>query len=387
MALLALGGLLAPLIAPSASFAQTVGPDTIRGRNIDVSRAGATKTPRAEGDQALLEGWPLYRTERAQAAFNDAMATLRVTEGPPPAPQAFGGCRELQCNLTLPSVGGDGWLPAGRLWVSPTEYLLIVHSPRLAEGQSYRRRAYRDMRYFVFHEFANSTHNTDVYDTISSHSGSVFVPLYMSKQWTDAKGRSYVIVVQVAPYDVVSIHASNKGSLGPGMEVAKNLYEALDPLQALAGILIATMLKTAAPHLEVVNHRDAEGLPMLNAYRRRLALLRETPGAPVVSLPFVRADASRMATASGRLQDLVAGRNVSPHIPVAERGVVPRGYHEPAEPAASVRSAALAGDPVPQLIGPIRPAIRPARLDPTLVAPLRPTAKPDTGAPVEDGGR
>ena len=88
------------------------------------------------------------------------------------------------------------------------------------------------MRYFVFHEFLNSTHNTDPYDTISAHSGSVFVPLYMSKQWTDAKGRRFVIVVQVAPYDVVSLHATDKGSAGPGMEVAKNTA---DELRAAAG--------------------------------------------------------------------------------------------------------------------------------------------------------
>ena len=44
----------------------------------------------------------------------------------------------------------------------------------------------------------------------------------MSKQWTDARGRRFVIVVQVAPHDVVSFHATDKGSAGPGMEVAKN---------------------------------------------------------------------------------------------------------------------------------------------------------------------
>ena len=106
------------------------------------------------------------------------------------------------------------------------------------------------MRYFVFHEFHNSTRNTDPFDTISSHSGSVFVPFYMSKQWTDARGRRFVIVVQVAPYDVVSFHATDKGSAGPGMEVAKNYTDALEPLQGLAGILVATILKTAAPQLE-----------------------------------------------------------------------------------------------------------------------------------------
>ena len=131
------------------------------------------------------------------------------------------------------------------------------------------------MRYFVFHEFHNSTLNTDPFDTISSHSGSVFVSFYMSKQWTDANGRRFVIVVQVAPHDVVSYHATDKGSAGPGMEVAKNYSEALEPLQGLAGILVATILKTAAPQLEVVNHGGTEGLPMLNEYERRL---KKSPG-------------------------------------------------------------------------------------------------------------
>src|SRR5207244_13018933 len=127
-----------------------------------------------------------------------------------------------------------------------------------------------------------------------SHSRSVCVPFYMSKQWTDAKGRRFVIVMQVAPYDVVSIHASNKGSAGPGMEVAKNFSDALEPLQGLAGILVATFVKAAAPHLEVVNHAGTEGLPMLSAYERRLATLRARPGAQIVVLPFVPAPAQRV---------------------------------------------------------------------------------------------
>ena len=186
---LTLVGPLAASIAPTEGSAQAVGQDAmpVKDRNIDVSREGATKAPRSEDDQALVDGWPLYRTERGQAAFNDAMATLKATDHAAPASGAFKGCEGLQCNLSLPVLGADGWIPPGRLWVSPTEYVLFVHSPRLRDGQSYRRRASRDMRYFVFHEFHNSTRNTDPFDTISSHSGSVFVSFYMSKQWTDAK--------------------------------------------------------------------------------------------------------------------------------------------------------------------------------------------------------
>ena len=205
----------------------------------------------------------------------------------------------LDCNLSLPSLGPDGWIPPGRLWVSGMEYVLFVHSPRLRDGQSYRRRARGDMRYFVFHEFHNSTRNTDTFDTISSHSRSVFVPLYMSKQWTDARGRSFVIVVQVAPYDVVSIHASDKGSAGPGMEVAKNYTDALEPLQGLAGILVATILKTAAPHLQVVNHGGTEGLPMLNEYERRLQKLRARPGG-AEHRPALRAGSGSAGGGRGR---------------------------------------------------------------------------------------
>ena len=357
---------LAATTAPTGSAAQAVGRDAVpvKNRNVDVSREGATEQPRSEADQALADGWPLYRTERAQEAFNDAIATLKATDGAAPALKAFKGCAGLECNLSLPSVGADGWIPPGRIWVSPAEYVLIVHSPRLPGGEPYRRRAYRDMRYFVFHEFQNSTRNTDPYDTISSHSGSVFVPLYMSKQGTDAKGRRLVIVLQVAPYDVVSIHASDWGSAGPGMEVAKNTSDALEPLQGLAGILVATIVKTAAPHLEVVNHRGAEGLPMLRAYERRLAALKARPGAPSVVLPFLPAPAQRVAMATGRLEDLIVRRGASPRIPIAERGIVPL-------------TPALAGLPTPTLIGPIRPATRPTPPpEPVLVAPIRPATRP-----------
>jgi hypothetical protein len=377
---LALAGPLGALIAPIESAAQAVGQDAtpIKDRNIDVSREGATELPRSEGDQALHDGWPLYRTDRGQAAFNDAMATLKATDRAAPASGAFKGCKGWECNLSLPSMGAAGWIPPGRIWVSPAEYVLIVHSPRLRDEQSYRRRAYRDMRYFVFHEFANSSHNTDLYDTISSHSGSVFVPFYMSKECSDAKGRRFVIVLQVAPYDVVSIHASNKSSAGPGMEVAKNLSDALEPLQGLAGILVATIVKTAAPHLEVVNHRDTEGLPMLRAYERWLATLRARPGAPIVALPFVPAPAQRVATATVRLEDLIVRRGAAPLIPISERGIMPPKDETSA--AIPVRSASLTTDPVPTLIGPIRLAARPApRSEPTLVEPIMPAIRPAKG--------
>jgi hypothetical protein len=233
------------------------------------------------------------------------------------------------------------------------------------------------MRYFIFHEFHNSTRNTDPFDTISSHSGSVFVPLYMSKQWTDARGRRFVIVVQVAPHDVVSFHATDKGSAGPGMEVAKNYTDALEPLQGLAGIVIATIVKTAAPQLQVVNHGGTEGLPMLTEYERRLQTLRARPGAPIIVLPFTPAPAQRVVTASGRLEDLIVSRGASAPIPIAQRGITPPRDEITASAAAPVRSASLTLDPVPTLIGPIMPAIRPApRPEPTLVEPIRPATRP-----------
>ena len=233
------------------------------------------------------------------------------------------------------------------------------------------------MRYFVYHEFHNSTRNTDPFDTISSHSGSVFVPFYMSKQWTDAKGQRFVIVVQVAPYDVVSLHATDKGSAGPGMEVAKNMTDELEPLQGLAGILIATIVTAVAPQLEVVNHGGTEGLPMLTQYKRRLEALRKRPGGATVALPFVPAPAQRVAAASARLEDLVVGRAASPLIPVARRGVVPPRDEVAESASASVLSASLTSDPVPTLVGPIRPATRPApQSEPALVGPMRPASRP-----------
>ncbi len=375
-AALALAAPLAALRASAETFPHSATQDTlpIKDRHLDTPRKGAAaELPRSEGDQAIVEGWPLYRTERGQEAFNAAMATLRATDSASPAARAFGGCVGLECNLSLPTIGADGWIPAGRIWVSPTEYVLLVHSPRLRDGESYRRRSRRDMRYFVFHEFLNSTHNTDPYDTVSAHSGTVFVPLYMSKQWTDARGRRFVIVVQVAPYDVVSLHATDKGSAGPGMEVAKNTVDELQPLQALAGILIASIAKAASPQLAVVHHRGNEGMPMLNAYKRRLAILREQPRAPTVALPFMPARPERVARATARLDDLIVPRDGSAMIPVAQRGFLP-----PRDTIVSatepMRATSTTADPVPVLIGPVRLATRPA--PPMLVEPLRPAVRP-----------
>lgn len=313
-------------------FAATTAPaqaprdaaEVIKERHIGVARNKAADRPRSEGDQVLIAGWPLYRTERGQTAFNDAMATLKATEGPAPKATAFQGCVNLACPLALPRVGPDGWIPAGRAWVAPDEYVLFVHSPKLRPGQSYRRRGIMGLRYFVFHEFHNGSRNTDTYDTISSHSGAIFVPFYLSKQGKDAKGRRYVVVVQVAPYDVVSIHATNYGSAGPGVEVAKNVNDELEPLQATAGVLLATIVRNEAPRLRVVNHRGAEGLPMLKAYERRLEALKARATASEVILPFVPATPAKLATASAHLGDLIARPGVSPTIPVAERAVVPR---------------------------------------------------------------
>ena len=330
---------LAASTLPSESLAQAGGQDAtpVKDRNIGAARAGATRLPRSEGDQAIVNGWPLYRTERGQTAFNDAMAALTATEGAAPPAQAFKGCIGLECNLSLPALSADGWMPAGRIWVSPAEYVLIAHSPR---SRSYRLRGARGMKYFVFHEFHNGSRNTDVFDTISSHARAVFVPLYMSKPMTDAKGRRFVVVMQVAPHDVVSIHASNKGSAGPGIEVAKNHAEVTEPLQELAGILVATMIKNAAPQLQIVNHQGVEGLSMLGAYERRLSAVRA--GAPAVALPFVPALAPRVASASGSFDDMILRPGMSPRIPVAERGIVPPRAAVAAVPATSAVMSPLA---------------------------------------------
>jgi hypothetical protein len=332
----------------------------IKARHLDRSRAEATELPRKEADQAIVEGWPLYRTDRGQQAFNDAMATLWATDGPAPTRAAFKSCPRLSCNLKLPKPSADGWIPAGRIWLSPNEFVLIAHSPRPHTKKRVRRRGSRGMKYFVFHEFNNSSHNADPYDTISAHKGSVFVPFYMSKQAHDAKGHAFVVVVQVAPYDVVSIHATNYGSAGPGIEVAKNSYDTLEPLQGLAGVLVATIVKSVAPRLKVVNHRGVEGLPMLQAYERRIAMLRSQRSASAVELPFVPAQPNRVANATGRLENLVARGAPSRPVPVALRAVVAPSSERSARLVAVIAAAppALVRGPTlamrPRLISPPR---------------------------------
>lgn len=328
------------------------GAETLKARHIGVIRSRATPAPRSEGDQAVVDGWPLYRTERGQAVFNEAMATLKATDGPSPSAGAFRGCVDLNCPLTLPEVGADGWLPAGRIWVSPTSYVMIVKSPR---QRDFRRRSVMNMQVFVFHEFHNSSRNTDLYDTVSSHSRDVFVPFYMSKQAVDAKGRAFVIVVQVAPADVSSVHASNMGSAGPGIEVAKNSGDALELLQGLAGILIASMVKEHVPRLKVVNHRGSEGAAMLQMYEQRQARLGARAVGPVV-LPFTAAAASRITAATGRLEELILRRGGSPRIPVADRGFVPQR----SQPLVDVPGPVIAQRGEPKLLEPPTLAARPA---------------------------
>jgi hypothetical protein len=290
------------LIGHVSAFAQESSATILSRHSTTKARFGATLKPHSEAEQAIVDGWPLYRTRRGQEAFNATMATLAATAGSAPAAKAF-KCPDLACPLDLPKINAEGWLPEGRLWLSPKEYVLIVNTPRLPSEKSYRRRSFKSMRYFVYHEFHNRSHNVDMSDTISSHARSVFVPLYMSKARTDAEGYTFVTIAQVAPYDVVSVHASNKGSAGPGVEVAVNPGQALEPLQGKAGALLGAMIKQAAPHLAVVNHRGTEGLQMLRAYQQRQSAV--AGGGAAVKLPFVAADAARTAAAHIQLAELI----------------------------------------------------------------------------------
>ncbi|MFT5508371.1 MAG: hypothetical protein ACI89J_001446 [Hyphomicrobiaceae bacterium] len=278
----------------------------ISERHTGITREIAAGKPRREDDQVVVDGWPMYRTERGQESFNHAMATLKATDQPPPGLAAFQGCADLKCRLALPMLTSRGWIPAGRLWVSPAEYVLIVHSPRRSKYDPGKRRSRRGMRYFVFHEFHNSTGNTDLFDTISAHRRSVFVPFYLGKPGRDAQGRRYVVVVQVSPHDIVSRHARVFGSAGPGIEVAKNTNQRLSRLQAQAGILVATIVKRAVPHLRMVRHRGSEGRPMLRAYESRRRAVKRMRGTKRIRLPFVAADAGRVARATGSLKRMIA---------------------------------------------------------------------------------
>jgi hypothetical protein len=175
------------------------------------------------------------------------------------------------------------------------------------------------------------------------------------------------------------------------MEVAKNTAEPLEPLQGVAAIIITTIIKTAAPHLQVVNHRGQEGLPMLEAYRRRLEALRARAGGPSVTLPFVPAAPQRMMTAAaGSLAQLVAPHGTSPPLSIAERVMVPTRREAPQSEPAALKAAALAADPVPMLIGPIRAAVRPPpRIGPALIAPITRVTRPESlpGTETDTAGR
>jgi len=280
----------------------------ITQRHADVTRELATERPHKEEDQKIVDGWPMYRTDRGQEAFNRAMATMAATDQANPPKSAFRGCRNLACRLKLPKLTRRGWIPEGRLWVSPREYVLFVQSPR---SKKFRRRSKRTMKYFIFHEFHNSTRNTDVYDTVSAHKRSVFVPFYLGKEGKDAAGNSYVVVIQTAPHNVISRHASNLGSRGPGIEVAKNKWEKLTRLQASGGLATAAIVEKSEPQLKMLPHRFDEGKPMLNAYRKRLKLIRKTPRNSAVRLPFVPARSRKIARAKVELGALISRKGVT----------------------------------------------------------------------------
>jgi len=290
------------LPAPASENSATA----IQLRNLWTPREAATPNPSSEAEQAIVDGWRLYRTQRGQEAFNHAMATLRATTQHRPELAAFNGCLDLRCRLALPKLSSKGWIPAGRLWISPKQYVLFVHSPRNGGTRPFKRRPRKAMRYFIFHEFHNRTRNTDPYDTISAHRRSVFVPFYMSKPQTDARGNRFVVVIQVAPHDVASRHATNLGHAGPGLEVANNYGERLARLQAYAGILTAMIVKQAEPRLKIVKHRGSEGLPMLRAYWQRRSAVRRLRSKSKVTLPFVAASHTKVARATGALQQLLA---------------------------------------------------------------------------------
>jgi hypothetical protein len=318
-ALIAISNLAATTNAIGASLNDV----PILQRHVALGRDAAAENPHSESDQAIVDGWPLYRTERGQEAFNQAMATLQATAGASPRESYFRGCADLLCQLRLPNITASGWLPSGRLWLSPREYILFVRSPRRQGQSGYRRRPKNQMRVFVFHEFRNSTTNTDIYDTISAHHGTVFTPFYLSKPQRDSVGRTFVTLVQVAPYDVDSNHAANHGSRGPGIEVAKNSGEPLSAIQSKAGIMIATIVKKVEPQLRLVHHHRTEGLAMLRAYRQWRGSLRNR----VIRLPFQLATPTELASATGRIFDLVdtpgtssvrtrfAGDHITPPVP------------------------------------------------------------------------
>jgi len=320
-ALLCLAGLpaLAAAISAFGASAATAAQPILK-RHTDISREAATDRPKSEDDQAVVKGWPLYRTERGQDAYNTAMATLAATRGGPPAATAFAGCSDLMCRLELPKMSASGWMPAGRLWVSPTEYIVLVRSPRSPRARGYRRRPKRNMRKFIYHEFLNSTRNVDVHDTVSAHSRSVFTPFYMSQPRRDAQGYRFVTLIQTAPYNVKSLHARNHGNKGTGIEVAKNYGEKLDTLQAKAGIIVVRMVKSAAPQLKVVHHRGREGKQMLMAYQRWARARKTSRGRRVLKVPFVPTDGKAIRSARASLADLLWTGKPKPLIEVASNG-------------------------------------------------------------------
>ncbi|MEL6746701.1 MAG: hypothetical protein AAFO79_02640 [Pseudomonadota bacterium] len=326
------------LIAQTGGASASVAHLPIVQRHATTSpRTGANRRPRSQLDQGIVSGWPMYRTPRGQSAFNRAMATLAATQTQGPGADQFAGCADLKCRLTLPAFDSKGWFPEGRLWTSPRSYIVFVRSPRgPRRGSSYRRLSSKAMRYFVFHEFHNSTGNTDVYDTVSAHRRSVFVPFYLSKSRRDIFGRTFVTLVQTAPWNVRSRHAANFRNQGSGVEVAKNVRDKLEPLQATAGILLAQMVLNKKSNVKVVRHRGSEGRPMLRAFQA----WRKGRSSRRLRVPFTKANAKAIAAASVDFNQLVLKPGATPAEAAARLAARPfRLLPKPA--AGAVRTAAV----------------------------------------------
>ena len=235
--------------------------------------------------------------------------------------------------------------------------MLIVHSPRLRDGASYRRRSQRDMRYFVLRVPQQHAQHRPLRHHLRPQRQR-FVPLYMASSRRRPRpplrhrraGR---------PLRRRQPACHDKGSAGAGVEVAKDTSDELQPLQALGRASCHHHRQGRSPQLAVVHHRGVEGLPMLNALQRRLAILREQPEDPRRPLPFMPAHPERVARANASLHDLITSPRRLGRNPRRQCAFLPpRGTIVSA--TGPMRATSGGGDPVPVLVAPLRLATRPA---------------------------
>lgn len=345
---------------------------------------GGRVVPAGEGvpiSPALAQNSPIPADQAAPvpdlAKKTITAYSLRPKQEPPAAGVSYAkppaGVDDVLNTRTGVTFDKDGWLPEGEL----VPGVRIVREEWA--GRPHKGRLRDDNSIFVFHEtqvigskgepIDDARRIIDSWKSATGGRRGVYTPLMVSKTQIDREGKPYVEVIQIAPIQEYSAHASRLGNQnGSGVEVAMQQGDIPEPMQVKAAAAIADAVKGWKPDIRFVNHQDPEGLAMKNVIAAREARLpAPSPGDATKFAEILKQKGTAVASAAS----LREGQSVVP---------VPKPA--PLSKVAEVKAPASAAErPVPITVAdngetlPIEPA--------KLVEGETPqtSQKPDTGAP------